>query len=179
MGSDSLEVELQRLASLRYRVLASTLALLTGIGLAVGAGVRDGASWAIFVLATAVALVLAPALLFKRGRTGRNAEQPAAREPSSPSPSSTSQFVDPHPETEHIEDVEQQRVGKLQMKKEIGGEAQREDGSDHRVPNQEEGAIAAPRMILDQLSWHEQRAPAIVARVTARERCFIPTQRAL
>jgi signal transduction histidine kinase len=97
MGSDSLEVELQRLASLRYRVLASTLALLTGIGLAVGAGVRDGASWAIFVLATAVALVLAPALLFKRGRTGRNAEQPAAREPSSPSPSSTSQFVDPHP----------------------------------------------------------------------------------
>ena len=97
MGSDSLELELRRFAALRYRVLASTLALLTGLGLALAAGVRDGASWAIFLFATVVALVLPPALVFKRVRTRRNPAQHSTHEPSTPSPSTTFQSADPDP----------------------------------------------------------------------------------
>lgn len=97
VGFDSLELELQRLAALRYRVLVATLALLTGLGLALGAGVRDGASWAIFSLATVVALVLPPALLFKRARTGRNSELPAAHAPSAAGRSAASESAEPDP----------------------------------------------------------------------------------
>ena len=62
-GGDSLRVELRRAAALRYRVYASTLALLTGLGLFFAADVRDGSSWVVFTLSAVVA-VFVPGRLF-------------------------------------------------------------------------------------------------------------------
>jgi signal transduction histidine kinase len=76
----SLELELQRLAALRYRIFALALALLTGVGLFGVAEVRDGASWAIFLLASVTAIVVPPALFFGRASTKPNAGTAAARE---------------------------------------------------------------------------------------------------
>lgn len=59
----ALGVESWRLAALRYRSYAVTLALLTGLGLFFAGDVRDIASWVVFALATVVAVVVPGRLL--------------------------------------------------------------------------------------------------------------------
>ncbi|MGB5191611.1 MAG: HAMP domain-containing sensor histidine kinase [Polyangiales bacterium] len=79
-GGDSLQVELQRVAALRYRVYASTLALLTGLGLFFAAGVRDGSSWAVFML-SAVAAVFVPGRLFVALSRSESSNETHPRDP--------------------------------------------------------------------------------------------------
>jgi len=81
MDADSLGVELWRVAELRYRSYAATLAVLTGLGLFFAAGVRDGASWTIFAIATVVAVIVPAKVLVRRTTTDPNLARSAAREP--------------------------------------------------------------------------------------------------
>ncbi len=73
-------MELWRVAALRYRFHAATLALLTGLGLFFAAGVRDGASWAVFALAVVLAVIL-PAKLLPGGSNRGSRPAPITQHP--------------------------------------------------------------------------------------------------
>jgi len=96
-GGDSLRVELRRVAVLRYRAYASTLALLTGLGLFFAAGVRDGGSWLVFTLSAAAAVVVPRRLLWARSRTEPREEAGAKRAPATFRPVATSESISPDP----------------------------------------------------------------------------------
>lgn len=62
-GGDALGVELRRIAELRYRAYAVTLASMTGLGLLLAGGVRDAGSWALFAFAALVAIIVPARLI--------------------------------------------------------------------------------------------------------------------